>query len=152
MWRRAAQVAVVGFVGALVSRGGDDLTPAEPRYRYGSVWLALGWAMVIATLVASLIPAPIDLSEGRDKASHLVAYGSLMFWFGMLYPGLRRQAPVALGFAAMGVGVEYLQWLTGYRSFEVADMLANGVGVVLGWGLAQTPLRRMLLWVEAHLG
>lgn len=75
-----------------------------------------------------------------------------MFWFGMLYRGLRRQAAIALGYAAMGVCIEYIQRLTGYRSFEVADMVANALGVMLGWGIVQTPLRRMLLSVDARLG
>ena len=73
----------MGFVGALVPRGGDDLTPAEPRYGYRLVWRALGWAMVIATPAVSLIPAPIDLSEGRDEpklclmASHSAVRSSI---------------------------------------------------------------------------
>ena len=122
---------------------------AEPRHR--RVWLVLGWVMVVAVLVLSLIPLSVDLSEGRDKVSHFVAYGSLMFWFGMLYPGWRKQAAAALGFVAMGIAVEYLQRLTGYRSFDVADMVADAIGVALGWVMVQTPLRRALLWVEARL-
>ncbi len=123
----------------------------RPAYRFRGLWLGLGGIMVAAVLVLSLAPLSVDLSEGRDKASHFVAYGTLMFWFGMLWPGLRRQALVALAFAAMGVGVEFLQRLTGYRSFEVADMAANTIGVLIGWALLQTPLRQLLLWVDSRI-
>jgi VanZ family protein len=42
--------------------------------------------------------------------------------------------------------------LTPYRTFEVADMIANAAGAALGWGLAQTPLRNVLEWVERAIG
>jgi glycopeptide antibiotics resistance protein len=76
----------------------------------------------------------------------------MTFWFAMLFPGLARQLGVALAFAAMGVAIEYLQRMTGYRTFDVADMIANGIGASLGWGLAQTPLANALDWVERLYG
>ena len=48
----------------------------------------------------------------------------------------------------MGVALEFLQGMTDYRTFEIADMIANTIGAVLGWGLAQTPLRNVLEWLE----
>ena len=99
-----------------------------------SVAIGLGWAWAVAIVWLSLTPAPpkIDLEHG-DKLGHLAAYGSLMLWFALLY---RRRIYYALGFAAMGVGLEYVQGWTGYRSFEVADMVANTLGVLCGWGAA----------------
>jgi glycopeptide antibiotics resistance protein len=104
--------------------------------------------MVAAVVVLSLIPLDVDLGENRDKFAHLAAYVGLSFWFGMLFGGRGRQLGVALGFAAMGVALEFLQGLTDYRTFEIADMIANTIGAVLGWGLAQTPLRNVLEWLE----
>jgi VanZ family protein len=104
--------------------------------------------MVAAVVVLSLIPVPVDLGENRDKLAHFLAYGSLSFWFGMLFGGRGRQLGIAIALAAMGVALEFLQGLTDYRSFEVADMIANAVGAALGWGLAQTPLRNGLNWAE----
>jgi hypothetical protein len=117
-------------------------------YHYRRIWLLLGWSMVAAVVVLSLIPVDVDLGENRDKLAHFIAYGSLSFWFGMLFDGRGRQLRMAIAFAAMGVALEFLQGLTGYRSFEVADMIANAVGAALGWGLAQTPLRNALNWAE----
>jgi len=108
--------------------------------RLRSVALLIGWGMILTVIVLSLIPVEVDLSEGRDKWSHLLAYGGLMFWFGMLFTGAIRQLQIALAFVAMGVALEFLQRETGYRSFDVADMAANAAGVLLGWGLVRTPL------------
>jgi len=116
------------------------------------IWLLLGWGMVFSVFVLSLIPLNVDLGEGRDKVAHFIAYGSMTFWFAMLFEGRLRQVAIAIAFAAMGVGIEFLQGMTDYRSFEVADMVADGIGAAIGWGLAQTPLGNALDWVERLLG
>ena len=127
-----------------------QLNPSSLRYR--RIWLLLAWGMVAAVVVLSLIPVEVDLGEGRDKLAHFLAYGSLSFGFGMLFGGRARQLRMALAFAAMGVAIEFLQGLTDYRTFEIADMIANTIGAALGWGLAQTPLRNGLEWVERLIG
>ena len=124
------------------------MSPLSQRRR---IWLLLGWGMVFSVIVLSLIPLDVDLGENRDKLAHFVAYGSMAFWFAMLFEGRARQLGIAVAFAAMGVGIEFLQGMTDYRTFEVADMIANGVGAALGWGLAQTPLRNALAWAERLL-
>ena len=125
-------------------------------YRYRRIWLLSGWGMVAAIIVLSLIPVEVDLGEDRDKLAHFAAYGSLSFWFGMIFGGRGLQLGVAVAFAAMGVGLEFLQGLTDYRSFEVADMAANAVGAGLGWCLVQTPLKFALTlaerWIAAAAG
>lgn len=127
-----------------------QLTPLPHRHR--RLWVLLGWGMVFSVVVLSLIPLDIDLSHGRDKFAHFLAYGSMSYWFGMLFSGRVRQLCIAIAFAAMGVGIEFLQGLTDYRTFEVADMVANATGAGLGFGLAQTPLRNAIDWAERFLG
>ena len=117
-------------------------------YRYRRIWLLLGWGMVVSVVVMSLIPVEVDLGEGRDKLAHALAYGGLSFWFGMIFGGRALQLGIAVALAAMGVALEFLQGLTDYRSFEVADMVANAVGAGLGWCLVQTQLRNALTWLE----
>jgi len=109
--------------------------------------------MVFSVLVLSLVPLPseVDLSNNRDKVAHAFAYLSMTFWFALLFRGRLRQLGIALAFAAMGVAIEYLQRMTGYRTFDVADMAANAIGAGLGWALAQTPLRHALDWTEGLL-
>jgi VanZ family protein len=106
--------------------------------------------MIAGVIVLSLIPLAVDL-KGSDKLAHFVAYGSLTLWFGMIFPSRIAQLGIALAFCAMGVGVEFLQGLTGYRTMEVEDMVANATGAALGWGLAQTPLKHALAWIERRV-
>jgi len=114
--------------------------------RYRRLWLAIGWATVATVIVLSLVRLDVDLSEGRDKWSHFIAYGAQAFWFGMLYP---RRWTVIISFIALGVFLEFAQGLTSYRNFDSADMVANTLGVLLGSLAAQTRLRCLLSWLEA---
>ena len=123
-----------------------------PSYRYRRIWFLLGWGMVAAVVVLSLIPLEVDLLENRDKLAHFAAYGGLSFWFGMLIEGRGRELRIAAAFAVLGVALEFLQGLTDYRTFEIADMIANALGAALGWGLAQTRLRNALGWMEQLIG
>ena len=121
-------------------------------YRYRRIWFLLGWGMVVTVVVLSLIPLDVDLGNNRDKLAHFAAYGGLSFWFGMLIDGRGRELRVAVAFALLGVALEFLQGLTDYRTFEIADMIANATGAALGWGLAQTRLRNALGWMEQLIG
>jgi len=71
-----------------------------------------------------------------DKLEHFAAYGLLMFLFCQIYHRTRTRLVYAAGFISMGIALEFLQRMTGYRTFEVLDMAANATGVVLGWGAA----------------
>ena len=107
--------------------------------------------MVAGVIVLSLIPVEVELGEDSDKVAHFFAYGSLSLWFGMIFAGRGRQLSIAVAFVALGVALEFLQGLTGYRTFSIADMVANAIGAALGWGLAQTPLKNGLAWIERRI-
>jgi VanZ family protein len=62
----------------------------------------------------------------------------------MLYPRSRQRWLICFLFVAMGVALEYAQRATGYRVFDVLDMVANGVGALLGRFLVETPIGRLL--------
>ncbi len=98
-----------------------------------------GWLCAAAIVFLSLTPSPPDLEiEHGDKLGHLFAYGLLMFWFCWLYRGTQARLAYAIAWIAMGVALEFAQGATGYRSFELADMAANSLGVLLGWGISAT--------------
>ena len=101
------------------------------------ILVALGWAWLAAIVWLSLTPSPptVDFAES-DKVGHFIAYGGLMFWFSMLYVKRAPRIAYAAGFIAMGVGLEFVQRWLGYRSFELLDMAANTIGVLLGLALA----------------
>jgi len=95
------------------------------------LWLTLGWIGIAGVVVLSLLPnLPHSGVSGGDKIGHLLAYFSLMFWFGQLHA---RRLGWALGFLALGAGLEVLQGLSGYRDMSLADLLANASGIGLGW-------------------
>ena len=100
-------------------------------------FLIVGWGLVGVIWWLSLTPQPprVDF-EQSDKVGHFLAYGGVMFWFCVLYRQPRTRLAYAIGFIAMGVGIEYIQGWTGYRSFEVYDMVADALGVLLGWAVA----------------
>jgi len=111
-----------------------------------SAWLTLGWIWVGVVLYLSLMPhppAPLSFSEA-DKLEHALAYAMLMLWFCQAYIEIGARIRLFFLLVAMGVAIEFLQRMTGYRTFEYADMLADLTGVLLGWGLAQTKLGYVL--------
>jgi uncharacterized protein YfiM (DUF2279 family) len=130
---------------------GGSVQAIQGHYRFGRIWLLLGWGMVLSVFVLSLIPVDVDLGKGSDKIEHFVAYAALSFWFGLLYVQQRRQLGFALGFILMGVVIEFLQGMTDYRDFELADMVADAIGAAIGFALLQTPLKHALRWAERIL-
>ncbi len=95
-------------------------------------WLALGGLWVAIILWLSLTPVPPQPFYLSDKVEHMLAYLLLMGWFAVVCrDGARRLAAALL--VAMGIVVEILQGLSGYRYFEWADMAANTSGVLLAW-------------------
>ncbi len=112
-------------------------------------WLALGWIWVLVVFYLSLMPHPPEpvAFSGVDKVEHALAYALLMLWFCQVYLGAAR-IRTSLWLVAMGVGIEFLQRMTGYRAFEYADMLADATGVLAGWGMALTKLGNVLRMLE----
>ena len=111
-----------------------------------------GYLLILAIIVFSLIPhgPQIDMRDG-DKLGHFLAYGSLMFWFAQLDGGFDGRLRCAIGFSLMGIALEFLQNLTGYRSFDVLDMLANATGVLLGWVAALPRASAVFVRIEKAL-
>ena len=101
------------------------------------IGLGLGWAWAATIVWLSLTPSPpwVD-AEYSDKLGHFAAYGLLMFWFTRLYVRSATRAAYAALFEAMGIGLEFLQAQVGYRTYDVVDMFANTLGVLLGWAAA----------------
>jgi VanZ family protein len=104
--------------------------------------VAGGWLYAAAIAVLSLTPRPPQVAlEHGDKLGHFAAYSLLMFWFCRLYRARDTRLAYGAAWIAMGVVLEFAQQATGYRSFELADIGANSLGVLLGWGISAT-LRR----------
>jgi VanZ family protein len=96
--------------------------------------VAGGWLYVAALAWLSLTPEDITGPpfEFGDKVQHFLAYALLMFWFARLYPSGRARLAFGALWLGLGVALEFAQGATGYRSFELADMAANALGVAAG--------------------
>jgi VanZ family protein len=118
--------------------------------RYVNYWQAIGWMMVLIVILLSLTPKPPQLPGlfGWDKAHHFLAYAALMYWFGVSRPRHWRW-PVFI--ASLGVVLELLQGLTGYRTSDPNDLIANTLGVAIGLFIVNTPLGGWLAIVDRML-
>ena len=128
--------------------GAENMT-AESALARRRLWLSLGWTLVVSIICLSLIPVPvrIPVAEG-DKLGHLIAYGALMLWFSNVYENSIPRLILAVGLLALGIALEFIQRWTGFRTFEIADMVANASGVFLGWTLAPPRIANFLQRLE----
>jgi VanZ family protein len=117
--------------------------------RPAKVWYVLGVGLILAVVVASLLP-PRDLPRLHvsDKAEHFVAYFCLMLWFGGLVR-LRHFAWLVLALLALGGGIEIVQGLMGLgREADWRDFFADAYGAGAGLLLALAGLRHWVRWLE----
>lgn len=97
-------------------------------------WLFAATAVVV--MVLSLSPLEPDApSLGWDKANHMAAFTLLALLGCRAYPS--HTGIVLAGLLAYGGLIEVLQSFTGYRSAEWADLLADALGLPLGWVVAR---------------
>jgi VanZ family protein len=105
-----------------------------PALRWLPLWLTTGWMLIVAVVYLSLAPLPADVDVPHgDKFGHVLAYAVLMFWFVQIYRRPRLRVALAFGFVTLGVMLEVLQGMSGYRTFDIQDVAANIAGLALGW-------------------
>ncbi len=123
------------------------------KLRY--VWLTGGWLLIGLVVYLSLTPHPPEVMSlpfpNGDKLEHGFAYASLSLWFCQIYLSTRSRMIAIVVLIGLGVGLEFVQGWSGYRTFEVLDMVADGFGVLLGLLLALTPLGRLFVLIETAL-
>jgi VanZ family protein len=120
--------------------------------KYKLLWLSIGYLMVVFVIYSSLSTSEVVLEISlSDKLMHVLGYFGLMGWFMQIYRGKRAGFLLAAVFISMGIGLEFLQDLGGVRYFEVADMLANTLGVLIAWALSYTPVANILFRLERSL-
>jgi len=98
----------------------------------------LFWSVLLAVTVLSLIPVPLvpQAFNFWDKAQHALAFLGLTVLACWAYPQLRWSS-LLLALLGFGAAIEVAQGFTGWRYAEVADWLADLVGVVLALSLRQ---------------
>ena len=93
-------------------------------------------------------PEPLSFPNA-DKLEHGMAYSLLSLWFCQIYLSLSSRMLVLAALIGLGIGLEFVQGWTGYRFFDVWDMVANSIGVMLGFLLVLTPFGRLFILIEA---
>jgi VanZ family protein len=96
-------------------------------------WRAAFWALVLATLWLSLMPAERIPSVFNfwDKAQHALGFAALAY-LGLM--GYARQARrVVLGLVVFGIAIEVTQHLSGWRHGDWLDWVADCAGVLIGY-------------------
>jgi len=83
---------------------------------------------------------------------HLFTYAIMMLWFGLCYLPGRTYRNLGIALILMGIILELIQNEIGHRSMSYLDMLANCLGVSLGWLLARTRLSLALIHMESRSG
>ncbi len=117
------------------------------------LWITLGGIYVALVLYLSLTSNPPDLRVPQAlDIGHVLAYLWLTLWFTQIYRTNLGRSILAVALCLMGIGVEILQGLGGYRVFEYTDMALNTLGIALGLMLARTRLQNSLLALEGRLG
>lgn len=98
------------------------------------LWLAGGWLLVAAVVLLSLWPDLPQVDVGLtfiDKFGHASAYAALMAYFGFIYRR-RSHATIFVLLTLLGIALEFAQWWSGKRMFELYDIGANVLGITLG--------------------
>lgn len=120
--------------------------------RLVGLWRAIGIALILLVIYQSLNHDPIEVTVAEgNMAGHFIAYGTLMLWFSQMHESTRGRLLCAAAFALMGLGLEFAQGMTDYRTFDLIDAAANACGVVLGWLLAPPRLPNFLALAERIL-
>jgi hypothetical protein len=127
-----------------------DISTKRDSFRFARLWLALGWMLILLVVIFSLWPKPHRHGGFSSSANlwHAAAYMILMLWFANMYNLPRQKVWLSAAFIAMGVSLECIQGISGFRTFQSVDILANGIGVLLGWALTLTPLSACLVGLD----
>jgi len=106
------------------------------------VWVSGFWALVLLTVVMSLVPGE-QVPSGLvfwDKAQHALGFAALAVLGLGAYP--YAPLPVVAGLLFFGAGIEGAQALTSWRQGDWLDWCADGAGVAAGYGLT---------WLYTHV-
>ncbi len=120
------------------------------KLHFKRTWFALGVVLLVVIVTGSLVPVPKVDFPATDKLIHVLMYFLLMAWFAQVVD-MRYHLFLAIVFVLLGLLLEIAQHATGYRSFELADALANITGVMLGWAVSHTIVGKALSMIDKQL-
>lgn len=122
----------------------------QPELNWRRVWLSCGYLLVLTVLALTLWPLVRETAKMIpyfDKFMHALGFMVLMLWFSGLMPK-QFYLKLFLLLLVFGALIEVLQNFTPYRRMEFFDFVADGIGLLVGWGLARLGLGNWCIWVE----
>ncbi len=96
--------------------------------------LFAGWALALALLTLAPV-ANLPSAPGGDKLHHLLAFLLLGLLARLGWPRHRYLTAWLPGLLAYGAAIELVQGLLPWRSAELADLAADGAGLLLAGAL-----------------
>ena len=110
------------------------------------------WIACIVFGFLCLIP-PADLPSGLfdwwDKAQHVFAFFCLSSLGILAYQ--KAVVKLAIGLLLYGALIEVLQWFTDWRSGELTDWLADGIGILIGYSLINRLIQKRSIVLQSWL-
>ena len=110
------------------------------------------WIACILFGFLCLIPVtylPSGLFDWWDKAQHVLAFFCLTTLGTFVYQ--KAVGKVVIGLIVYGGLIELLQLLTGWRSGEFADWVADGIGILTGFILINGFIYKRLIALKLRL-
>jgi len=132
---------------------GGHVSDVAKTLVFARLWRTIGWLMLGTVVALTLTPSPPKLKLALlswDKAQHTLAYALLAWWFLQAWVAAATRN-ILVGLVLLGIVLEIAQGLMGVRFMEITDMVANGIGVVVGYMLARTPLGDALSWLDGRM-
>ena len=125
--------------------------------RYPGRWQTAGAVLLLAVLCATVMPdlgwwpdSPRPSVPNTDKIAHFVVFCGLALWFSGQY-ARQRFWRIGIGLLAYGALIELVQSMLSYRSAEWLDLVADGLGIVVGLVIAMAGVAGWSVRVENAL-
>lgn len=98
------------------------------------IWRLIFFSALSAVMTLALLPTSGTQGfTGQDKLLHCITFAVLFLMACQGYPDQTYRKWLYLGLFFYGVSMELLQGQTAYRSMEILDLVADMLGVALGW-------------------
>ena len=121
--------------------------------KYLNLWIGIGTVIIVSIWFVSLMPNPPkgpDTTLPMDKIVHFIMYFTVTLWHCQITKP-DRHFHLFVIFLVMGALIEGIQQISGYRSFEMGDILANGIGTLTAFMLCKTKVSNLIMIFEERV-
>lgn len=126
-------------------------TTTRPLLRFPLFWQCTAIGLFATVVLGSLAPISFHSAASIphfDKLLHFTAYALLTASYLTIFPGRMARIGVPVFMLGVGVAIEWLQGMTGYRSASLADAGADLLGILAAAKLLVSPLKNLMILIE----